>query len=125
MAVRLGPFPLYEKAVYGYSMPQGHKDKHIEIYERHIREVERYFEGRPDKLLRICWESGDDIVSLARFLGLEAPELPTVHENRSPGRVYSGDSLCLAQLNRLGYQHIWGPWSYPRRLVRSVRHLHA
>lgn len=120
MAVRIGPLPLYEKAIYGYAMPQGHREEHIRYYVEHNDAVERYFENRPGKLLRLCWEDGDDVAKLAEFLGLPIPEIPPITTNKSPSRVYAGDNLVLAQLNRVIYQNL-GSRSPLRRRMRRVR----
>ena len=121
MAVRLGPFPLYEKTVYGYGMPQGRKHAHIERYEAHNAEVEAYFAERPGKLLRVCWEDGDGARELAEFLGLADVDTAPLHANRSPSKVYSGDSLMLAHAHRLRYQYLTGPRSFGRRVADAVR----
>ena len=121
MAVRLGPFPLWERLVYGHAMPQGHRQQHVEIYQTHNARVSEYFRDRPGKLLTVCWERGDDVAALARFLDLPVPALPAVHENRSPSRVYSGENRWRAELSRVGYQRLWGPWATPRRVARTVK----
>lgn len=121
MAVRIGPLPLYEQTVYGSAMPHGRREEHLRIYREHNRDVEAYFAGRPGKLLTVCWERGDDGRTLADFLGIEGVELPASHENPSPARgVYRGDNLWLAQIGRVGYQHVWGRRSRPMRLWRRV-----
>lgn len=121
MAVRIGPFPLYERRVYGHSMPQGHRDAHIRIYERHNRDVTAHFADRPGKLLRLCWDTGDDGATVARFLGIRdvMPEQKWV--NRSPSAVYDGDNRLLAEANRLAYQLGYGPDAVLRRTLGLVR----
>ncbi|MGI9245044.1 MAG: sulfotransferase [Verrucomicrobiales bacterium] len=106
MAVRMGPLNDFEKHVYGFGMPQGRKQEHIEIYESHNRAVEEHFRDRPEKLLRICWEDGDGPEKLGQFLGLEKPGVDPVHANRSL-KVYSGNNLALAHTYRVGFQTWW------------------
>ncbi len=126
MAVRMGPLKRYEKHIYGYAMPQGHREEHIQIYRAHNEAVLEHFGGRPDKLLEICWEEGDDAQKLARFLGVPAPEVPEMWVNRSSRRVYGGDSLLLAHINRVVFQTSRKARRRARRLARSVhRLLHA
>jgi hypothetical protein len=126
MAVRLGPLPLYEKMVYGYSMPQGHFEELADIYHRHEQEVLAHFQGRPEKLLRICWDDGDaEVERLAQFLGAQAGALQPAHVNASPKRLYEGDSLPIAHINRIAYQQFYGPKSLPSRVAGRLRRLVA
>lgn len=113
MAIRMGPLNDFERHIYGYSMPHGHKQEHIEIYEKHNREVQAYFADRPAKLLTVCWEEGADGSALAAFLDLEALPAPAPRINASLP-VYGGDKLWLAHLNRLTFQTKW-------KLIRGVR----
>ena len=122
MAVRIGPLPLYEQMVYGYAMPQGHQEEMTDFYHRHEQAVQAYFKDRPDKLLRICWEDGErERQRLADFLDVQVTELESRHVNVSPKRVYEGDSLPIAHLNRIAYQQIYGPRSIPRRAAGRLR----
>lgn len=120
MAVRMGPLRRYEQHVYGYAMPQGHRDEHIRFYEAHNESVRAHFRDRPGKLLEVCWEDGDDWQTLAGFLNLDVPEAPLRHVNRSP-RVYSGDNLLLAHVNRVVYQSTSGVRRQMRRIVGGIR----
>jgi len=106
MAVRRGPLDRYEKYIYGYAMPQGHRRELVQFYEQHNRAVEAHFADRPGKLIRICWEDGDGLERLASFLGVAFPPSTETHANRSSTWVYSGDSLPLAHLNRIVYQAV-------------------
>ena len=106
MAVRMGPLDDYEKYVYGYSMPQGHRDEHLAIYERHNREVVEFFGSQPDRLLVLCWETGQGVDELPGFLGVDQGYDPEVHVNR--GRdVYGGNNRTIAEVNRLVFQNYW------------------
>lgn len=105
MAVRIGPLDEYEQHIYGYAMPQGHRDEHVQFYNRHNAEVEAHFNDRPTKLLKLCWDNGDSVDKLINFLGVEdAPDLPPRHINRSSRWIYRGDKLWIAEMNRAFYQ---------------------
>ena len=103
MAVRMGPLSDFEEHIYGYRMPHGHKQEHVEFYERHNREVAEYFRDRPGKLIEICWEQGDDVSELANAIGRTAPTEKMPHVNESVP-VYSGDNLWAAHANRIVFQ---------------------
>ena len=62
----MGPLNDFEKHIYGYSMPQGRKHEHFDFYTNHNQEVEAYFAGRPDKLLKVCWDEGENIRTACR-----------------------------------------------------------
>ena len=106
MAVRMGPLDEFERHIYGYSMPQGRRQEHIQFYEKHNREVQEYFQDRPGKLLTIDWSAETDSSRLARFLGevelLE--EFPRVNESLP---VYDGENLWLAHAHRMAFQSRW------------------
>lgn len=126
MAVRIGPLPLYEQAVYGYAMPHGHRDEHVAVYEAHTAAVTEHFAGRPGKLATLCWERGDDGSTLASFLGIEGVALDPVRINASPERgVYGGDNPWLATAGRLGYQRVWGRKARPVQWLRRLDRLRS
>lgn len=120
MAVRIGPMPLFEKTVYGHALPHGHKAEFVARYDQHNADVQEYFRDRPDDLLVLCWENGDNAETLARFLGLEGVDTTPLHSNRSPVNVYSGDNPWLARLHRLHYRTVGGPQSLGRRLKNAL-----
>lgn len=68
--------------IYGVGDPVGHRERYIEVYENHNREVQDYFRQRPDDLLVVNWEKGDGWSELCAFLHLEIPDLPMPHANR-------------------------------------------
>ena len=124
MAVRIGPLPLFERRVYGSSMPQGagRRARHVAVYEDHNAAVRRHFAGREGKLLELCWEEGDGLERLAAFLGEDPSASAESHVNRSPEKVYDGDSLVRAHAARLDYQYLRGPDALLRRaLARAGR----
>ena len=106
MAVRMGPLQDFEEHIYGYAMPQGHKQEHLDFYADHNEAVTRHFADRPEQLLTICWEDGDGPEKLAEFLQLDAVPGPPAHVNRGVD-VYGGDNLAVAQANRIAFQSYW------------------
>lgn len=80
-AKKTGP-TIYRKVAYGYVDPWEDEQAHLTIYENHLKEVTEHFKGRPDQLLRVCWERGDGWAEVCSFLGRPVPNLPFPHENR-------------------------------------------
>jgi hypothetical protein len=76
-----GPTAVREK-VYGFAMPHAHRAAHVDVYERHTRQVQEYFAGHPEKLLVVCWEEERSWDRLCDFLGVPVPTVPLPHENR-------------------------------------------
>lgn len=104
LAVRYGPLDAFEEHIYGYKMPHGHKTEHLRFYAEHNQAVRKYFKDRPEKLLEICWEEGDNWSTVAQFLGRDSPEQQETVHNRTRGAIYSGDNRIIAELFRIGYQ---------------------
>lgn len=68
------------KLVYGFDMPHDHRDEHIDFYNQHNANVISFFEKyAPEKLLKICWEDGQNWEKLCAFLELEVPEVDFPH----------------------------------------------
>ncbi len=83
-AYRSGPTS-FRKWVYGYYMPQGFKEKHIQFYHNHNKAVVNYFkENAPEKLLEVCWENGEGWRELCHFLEKEMPNIPFPLVNKAP-----------------------------------------
>lgn len=72
----------FRHRIFGHDMPHDHRDDHVSVYERHLKEVRAYFRERPGDLLEVCWEEGHGWDELAGFLGYERPEIPFPHANR-------------------------------------------
>ncbi len=119
MAVRMGPFHQFEQYIYGYSMPQGHRNEHLHYYQAHNKAVKEHFRTRPSKLLTICWETDDHPRKLADFLGLHVAETAPQHINRSQA-VYSGDNLYLAHANRILFQTWWRAKRRARGIIKGI-----
>lgn len=114
MAVRMGPLNDFEKHIYGYAMPHGHKDEHVRIYDQHNAEVRSYFANKPGKLLELCFDNGVSMDTITDFLDLPRSDYTPPHINKSLP-VYAGDNLALAQINRVAFQT---KWKIKRRLQR-------
>jgi hypothetical protein len=74
---------VYREVIYGHAMPHAHVESHLHFYKTHLQRVRAYFADRPSDFLEVCWEEGDGWEQLAGFLGLEVPEIPFPHENKS------------------------------------------
>jgi hypothetical protein len=82
LAALTGPTE-YRRYVYGHAMPQGHKEEYMNCYHRHNQSVEEYFRDKPERLLVVSWDGGAGWNELCTFLGLEIPDAPFPHVNRS------------------------------------------
>lgn len=69
---------------YGRYRPFGRETEFIRNYEAHNADVRDYFDGLPDQLLEFCLERSDGWAELCRFLGLDQPDAPVPHCNRTP-----------------------------------------
>lgn len=114
MAVRMGPLDTFERHIYGESMPQGHRARHIDFYEAHNQSVRDHFADRPGKLLEWCWDSAETSDELAQFLG--EPTLGRSPHINVSDPVYDGDSRIVAHVNRLLYT----PYAFARRMLRGL-----
>ena len=63
--------------------PMGNEDTYIARYERHNREVQEYFNNRPDDLLIIDLPNDDGWSPLCPFLGHPIPNTPFPHANKA------------------------------------------
>lgn len=82
-AERTGPTE-ERRLAYGHEMPHGHRVEHRRFYDEHNRAALRYFEGRPESFLHVCWDSGAGWPQLCAFLGVDIPREPFPHGHRSP-----------------------------------------
>lgn len=120
MAVRMGPFKIFEKYIYGYSMPHGRKEEHIDFYKKFQKEVLDFFQATGQDFLVICWENGDTGEKLARFLGEEIPIERQRHENRGLP-VYDGENLYLAHIHRVIFQTKWYTTLWLKKVKRGIK----
>lgn len=72
--------------IYGFEAPDGHEAEHIAFYEKHNREVVKFFEDRGalDQLLVVCWEDGHGWDELCGFFGISKPWYSFPHINKAP-----------------------------------------
>lgn len=57
------------QTIYGVPYPAGHEDVWLSRYQRHNREVQSYFAGRPDDFLSLRLEDGVTFEAVCGFLG--------------------------------------------------------
>ncbi|MFR0691693.1 sulfotransferase [Enterobacterales bacterium AE_CKDN230030158-1A_HGKHYDSX7] len=95
---------------YGHDYPHGMESHHLELYEKHNRDVRAFFvqQGVEHLLLEISFDSGDGWDELCGFLGLPAPAEPLPHENRGdmpiPAELEHENALRISeQLSRLNH----------------------
>ena len=67
----------------GAGSPVGNETIYIERYEQHNQEVMNYFSKRPNDLLVMNFENGDDWRMLCPFLDLPIPPQPFPHLNKT------------------------------------------
>lgn len=79
----------FRQCIYGHDMPRNHRVEHVAFYEKHLADVRAYFHARPNDLLEVCWEEGDDWKKLAQFLGLPVPDRPFPHNNKRDSKAAS------------------------------------
>ena len=79
-AERTGP-TVSRQIAYGHALLWDDPADHIQVYERHAREVIEHFAGREDQLRVLCWERGDGWEELCGFLGRPAPAEPFPNTN--------------------------------------------
>jgi hypothetical protein len=77
----------FRKYIYGYEDPLLDPEHHINVYRCHNTTVRHYFAGQPNKLLEVCWESGDSWEKLCCFLGVPVPPMPFPWMNASADRT--------------------------------------
>lgn len=73
----------FEQWYYGVDYPIGNESVYVERFENHNMEVLEYFKDRPNDLLVVDWEKGDDWDKLCTFLEQKVPSRPFPHLNRN------------------------------------------
>ena len=66
--------------VYGFSSPPAARQEGQ--LDRHARQVQEYFAGRPEKLLVVCWAEERSWKRLCDFLGEPVPQRPLPFEGQ-------------------------------------------
>ena len=77
----------HRERVFGVSDPEGREAELEAYYEAHLEAIRALFADRPEDLLEVCWEEGDGWDALCGFLGVEPPNAPFPHENRTPEAI--------------------------------------
>ena len=70
------------RIIYGLPFPNVTSQQLIDRYQRHNRDVTRYFRDRPDDLLILDWEKAHEWRKLCLFLRRPVPNKPFPHENK-------------------------------------------
>ncbi len=83
---------------YGIEYPHQNKDKMIELYNKHNREVLEYFKTRELDFIHLCWEKGDGWAELSEFLKIKMPTIEFPHANKSRDVVRPYNIKRLQQL---------------------------
>lgn len=72
------------RKIYGYFHPRENEQAYLTRYNEHNEGVTKHFEGRPEKLLTMCYENGDGWEKLLPFLGIRGmPIAPWPHSNKA------------------------------------------
>jgi len=70
------------RTLYGLSFPDVTANQLQQRYLQHNRDVQAYFQNRPNDLMEINWEAGDGWEKLCGFLGVPIPNVDLPHANR-------------------------------------------
>ena len=68
----------------GKGLPKDDKQNTIDVYNRHNKEVIKYFENRPNDLLVLDFTKGDGWKKICSFLNKQIPHIPFPHCNKTP-----------------------------------------
>ena len=68
----------------GKGLPKDDKQNTIDTYNRHNKEVIKYFENRPNDLLVLDFTKGDGWEKICSFLNKKIPHIPFPHHNKTP-----------------------------------------
>ena len=74
------------KWIYGVGWPEGNEAIYLKRFNDHNREVQEYFKERPQDLLVMDLAKGEGWDKLCPFLGLDIPNEPFPHANKSKKR---------------------------------------
>lgn len=76
---KLPPKENYHELVYGYKYPLGHRQYHLDFYNKHNADVIEYFRDQPGRLLVVSWNEKSRWDELCSFLDEATPEVPFPH----------------------------------------------
>jgi hypothetical protein len=72
------------KLIYGVGHPKGNERLYIERYERHNKEVQEYFNSRPQDFVALHLNKGEvNWNNVCKFLGQPIPDRPWPHVNKA------------------------------------------
>lgn len=75
---------VWRSFLYGHSVPAGHEQEYLEVYNKHNADVLDYFKDRPQQLLVLDITAEPDWKSICAFLERPVPlQLPFPHLNPS------------------------------------------
>lgn len=83
----VGPARMLSETLWGPINPLDHPERMCAFYDAYAARVRAHFRDRPDRLLELCWETGDGWAELCRFLDRPLVEGPLPHENSSENRA--------------------------------------
>ena len=67
----------------GMSLPKHNKENTIKVYKEHIKNVKKYFKGRPKDLLIIDFSKNEGWKEICEFLGKDIPNSSFPHANKT------------------------------------------
>ena len=96
--------------IYGYLYPKGREHDYIAYYEAHNQAVRDYFakQNASDKLLEVCWESGEGWTELCAFLGEPARADGIPHSNKTADLDKKPVRVFMNRLLMKGYGALVG-----------------
>ena len=68
------------------SLPKHNKENTIKVYKEHIKNVKKYFKGRPKDLLIIDFSKNEGWKEICEFLGKDIPNSSFPHANKTISR---------------------------------------
>lgn len=74
------------KWIYGVGFPEGNEVTYIKRFEDHNKNVQKYFQHRPEDLLILNLIEGDGWEKLCSFLEVDTPNFPFPHANKAIDR---------------------------------------
>ena len=70
-------------SIYGAAYPKGNEQIYLDKFNTHNTEVFAYFKTRPNDLLILDFQKGDDWIKLCDFLGKQIPSEPFPHKQKA------------------------------------------
>jgi hypothetical protein len=89
------------KWIYGAGCPEGNEDIYVKRFEDHNRDVQAYFQQRPQDLLVMDLAKGDGWEKLCPFLEADTLNTAFPHANRASDREITNASTVLSVRRRI------------------------